>query len=215
MCVDLEVCQGGQRRGGGRLRLVTGDAVPADCEAGEAGAESPDDAQVDLAAVTAVAEEAELPQLAASHLQHGRDELQTDASHRQAAQPAEVGQVTEALKLPGVDVVDDQLVQVGEYHGDQLCDARLPLGVFPDAEFERAQLVVTPCVSGLKSLCNDLNRYYLGLIMCYQPSIEDSLKNSCILSRNFSIREESTVTRRGKFSRRQRTALLEMLVPSR
>ena len=41
------------------------------------------------------------------------------------------------------------------------------------------------------------------------------MKNSCMLSRNFSISEESRVKRAGKFSRRQRTALLEMLVPSR
>ena len=37
---------------------------------------------------------------------------------------------------------------------------------------------------------------------------EDSWNKFCMLRRNFSMREESMLTRCGKFSRRQRTDLL-------
>ena len=117
--VDLEVGEDGE----GWERLLTGDTVPADGETGEAGAGGRDGGEVDLTVVAAVAEQPQLPQLVASHLQHRAEELEADTAHRQRAQPGESRQVVEALELPRVNVVDHQLLQLGEDQRDQLGDA--------------------------------------------------------------------------------------------
>lgn len=120
---ELEVCEGGEGRGGGEPGLLTGDAGPADGEADQAGAEGPDQGEGDLPAVTAVAEEAELPELGSPHLQHRRDVLQADSSNHQGLEPSETLEVAEAVELPRVDVVDDEMVEVREDDRDELSDA--------------------------------------------------------------------------------------------
>ena len=77
--VDLEV---GEDRQGGQ-RLLTGDAVPTDGEAGEARAGEADEGEVDLTVVAAIAEQSQLPQLLAPELQDWGDVLETNTSHRQ------------------------------------------------------------------------------------------------------------------------------------
>ena len=80
--------------------------------------------------------------------------MQADSPHHQGPQLVEALQMSEAVKLPRVDVVNDELLQVWEYHGYELGYGRKTIRIFSDTKFEGAESVTTPGVPGLQSLWN-------------------------------------------------------------